>query len=182
MTTRGRSPGCAQDHRVGGGPCRGHGLCSAPWLLRALRERPEGGRRRAQPGGFGLWEAAGFTWPTTSPAGSSRGKYFTPSEIPMSTRSRASKIPLQSKRIAAVQAPAIPIVADWIRATPGTISLGKGSSATDRRRKRSIASATSWPSRRATGIRQCTAFRRSWNCCRGSCGTTTACRLGADRC
>lgn len=44
----------------------------------------------------------------------------------MSTRSRASTTPLQSKRIAAVQAPAIPIVADWIRATPGTISLGQG--------------------------------------------------------
>jgi aspartate/methionine/tyrosine aminotransferase len=31
-----------------------------------------------------------------------------------------------SRRIAQVQAPAIPIVGDWIRATPGTISLGQG--------------------------------------------------------
>jgi aspartate/methionine/tyrosine aminotransferase len=32
----------------------------------------------------------------------------------------------ESQRIAAMQAPAIPIVSDWIRATPGTISLGQG--------------------------------------------------------
>ncbi len=31
-----------------------------------------------------------------------------------------------SRRIAQVQAPTIPIVGDWIRATPGTISLGQG--------------------------------------------------------
>ena len=30
------------------------------------------------------------------------------------------------RRMAGVQAPAIPIVADLIRATPGTISLGQG--------------------------------------------------------
>jgi aspartate/methionine/tyrosine aminotransferase len=32
----------------------------------------------------------------------------------------------ESRRIAAVQVPAIPIVGDWIRDTPGTISLGQG--------------------------------------------------------
>jgi aspartate/methionine/tyrosine aminotransferase len=32
----------------------------------------------------------------------------------------------ESQRLRAVQAPIIPVVADWIRATPGTISLGQG--------------------------------------------------------
>src|SRR5437762_14341703 len=32
----------------------------------------------------------------------------------------------QSERIKAVQSPVIPIVAEWIRARPGTISLGQG--------------------------------------------------------
>jgi aspartate/methionine/tyrosine aminotransferase len=36
----------------------------------------------------------------------------------------------QSQRLAAVQAPVIPIVARWTRDTPGTISLGQGSSLT----------------------------------------------------
>ena len=35
-------------------------------------------------------------------------------------------VPPVSARMMAVQAPAIPIVADLIRATPGTISLGQG--------------------------------------------------------
>jgi aspartate/methionine/tyrosine aminotransferase len=33
---------------------------------------------------------------------------------------------LESRRMAGVQSPIIPIVADWIRQTPGTISLGQG--------------------------------------------------------
>lgn len=33
---------------------------------------------------------------------------------------------LESRRMAAVQSPVIPTVADWIRQTPGTISLGQG--------------------------------------------------------
>jgi hypothetical protein len=31
-----------------------------------------------------------------------------------------------SARVEAVQAPVIPVIAGWIRATPGTISLGQG--------------------------------------------------------
>src|SRR6478609_8544277 len=35
-------------------------------------------------------------------------------------------VPSQSRRLAAVQLPVIPIVARWIAETPGTISLGQG--------------------------------------------------------
>lgn len=42
-------------------------------------------------------------------------------KIPNSFRGGAS-----SERMAAVQSPIIPIVASWIRATPGTLSLGQG--------------------------------------------------------
>jgi len=36
------------------------------------------------------------------------------------------RMPSGNRRMAEVQTPAIPLVGDWIRATPGTISLGQG--------------------------------------------------------
>ena len=42
----------------------------------------------------------------------------------MTTHSRMPTVP--TARMQAIQAPVIPIVAQWIRATPGTISLGQG--------------------------------------------------------
>ena len=65
-------------------------------------------------------------------------------------RSPGSRVIGQSRRIAAVQAPVIPTVGRWLRATPGTISFGQGmvvvrptagsarSRATIRRRRRRI--------------------------------------------
>ena len=46
----------------------------------------------------------------------------------------------QSARLAAVQAPVIPIVGRWIAETPGTISLGQGVVGTGRRREAVAAS------------------------------------------
>ena len=44
----------------------------------------------------------------------------------MAARSYTSHVALQSRRLASVQAPVIPIVARWTAETPGTISLGQG--------------------------------------------------------
>lgn len=53
-------------------------------------------------------------------------KYPNTREMLMDTTPHTCRKLRESKRIAAVQAPVIPMVADWIRATPGTISLGQG--------------------------------------------------------